>query len=127
MAAGNRLSYGRTYETPVDTVIATLPVGYDNGYRRDFSNRGVVLVRGQRAPVVGQVCMDQCLIDVGHIPDVAIGDEVILLGRQGSNEISIDEIARQIGTVPYEVVCMVGEHVPQVFVKNGAITSARTV
>lgn len=116
--AGTGLCYGLTYVTPTNTLIASLPVGYDDGYRRSLSNRGVVLVRGRRAPVVGRVCMDQCLIDVGHIPDVAVGDEVVLIGRQGQDEIPMEEMARKLGTITNEVVCMVGKRVPRVFVKD---------
>lgn len=123
--AGTGLSYGRTYVTPQDTVIATLPVGYEDGYSRALSNRGVVLVRGQRAPVVGRVCMDQCLIDVGHIPGVSIGDEVVLVGRQGTDEVSIYELARRLGTIPNEAVCLVGTRVPRLFLRGGRVIGVR--
>lgn len=123
--AGTSLSYGRTYVTPQETMIATLPVGYDDGYSRTLSNRGIVLVRGQRAPVVGRVCMDQCLIDVGHIPGASIGDEVVLMGRQGTAEVSIYELARRLGTIPNEVLCMVSRRVPRLFLRGGAVVSIR--
>ncbi|MBI4553848.1 MAG: alanine racemase [Candidatus Latescibacteria bacterium] len=123
--AGTGLSYGRTYVTPQDTVIATLPVGYEDGYSRALSNRGVVLVRGQRAPVVGRVCMDQCLIDVGHIPGVSIGDEVVLVGRQGTDEVSIYELARRLGTIPNEAVCLIGTRVPRLFLRGGRVVGVR--
>lgn len=93
--------------------IATLPVGYGDGYPRLLSNRGAVLVRGRRAPVVGRVCMDMILVDVTGVPGVAIGDEVVLLGRQGEEEIPADELARLTGTIPYEITCNVGKRVPR--------------
>ncbi|MCL6611054.1 MAG: alanine racemase [Peptococcaceae bacterium] len=113
---GFSVSYGCTYKTERPTVIATLPVGYADGYSRRLSNRGEVLVRGQRAPVVGRVCMDQCMIDVGNIPGVAPGDEVVLFGRQGDRVLPVEEVAGWIGTINYEVVCMVGTRVPRIYV-----------
>jgi alanine racemase len=95
--------------------IATLPVGYADGYNRMLSNRGEVLVRGRRAPVVGRVSMDLVTIDVTDIPDVALADEVILLGSQGGQAISAEEIAERIGTISYEVFCAVGARVPRVY------------
>lgn len=124
--AGTGLSYGLTYVTPTDTMIATLPVGYADGYSRALSNRGLVLVRGQRAPIVGRVCMDQCLVDVGHILDVSIGDDVVLIGRQGTEELSMDDLASRLGTIPNEVVCLMGQRVPRVFFKEGTVVSVHT-
>lgn len=113
--AGFSVSYGCTYVTERATVIATLPVGYADGYSRRLSSRGEVLVRGHRAPVVGRVCMDQCMLDVGDIPGVAPGDEVVLFGRQGDQILSVEEVADRIGTINYEVVCMVGARVPRIY------------
>ncbi|MFZ5647517.1 MAG: alanine racemase [Bacillota bacterium] len=113
--AGFSISYGCTYITPAPTVIATLPVGYADGYSRLLSSRGEVLVKGRRAPVVGRVCMDQCMIDVGNIEGVAPGDEVVLFGRQGEQLLPVEEVARWIGTINYEVVCMVSGRVPRVY------------
>ncbi len=113
--AGFPVSYGCTYVTQRPTVIATLPVGYADGYSRRLSSRGEVLVRGHRAPVVGRVCMDQCMVDVGDIPGVAPGDEVVLFGRQGDQVLSVEEVADWIGTINYEVVCMVGARVPRIY------------
>ena len=114
---GASIGYGRTFITEKESVIATLPVGYADGYNRLLSNKGEVLVRGKRAPVIGRVCMDMTMIDVTHIPEVKIGDEVVLYGKQGCAEISVDEIANNIGTIPYEVVSTVGKRVPREYLR----------
>ena len=111
---GTALSYGGTFVTRRESLIATLPVGYADGYRRALSNRAAVLVRGRRAPVVGTVCMDLCLADVTDVPGAAVGDEVLLLGRQGAEEITADELAGHAGTISYEIFCGVGPRVPRV-------------
>ncbi|MFZ5642992.1 MAG: alanine racemase [Bacillota bacterium] len=113
--AGFSVSYGCTYKTPEDTVIATLPVGYADGYSRRLSSRGEVLVRGKRVPVIGRVCMDQCMIDVGNLSEVFPGEEVVLFGRQGDALLPVEDIAVWIGTINYEVVCMVGSRVPRIY------------
>jgi alanine racemase len=112
---GRSISYGRTYITQRPTRIATLPIGYADGYARILSNRASVLVNGQRANVVGKVTMDQTMIDVGHIRGVAIGDEVTLIGRQGKDEMRTEEIARVCKTIPYEIVCSITNRVPRVY------------
>jgi alanine racemase len=114
VSAGTPVSYGSTYVTKKDTVIATLPVGYADGYARGLSNRGEVLIRGRRLPVVGRVCMDQCMVDVGSL-EVEVGDEVVLIGRQGDQEISVEEVADKLGTISYEVVCGIGKRVPRIY------------
>jgi len=116
--AGTPISYGRTHVTTSDTLVATLPIGYADGYSRLLSNRGQVLVGGVRAPVIGRVCMDMIMADVTHIPDARVGDEVILFGRQKEGEISIDEVAETIGTINYEITCMVGKRVPRVYINE---------
>jgi alanine racemase len=113
--AGTPLSYGGTYTTRRESLIATLPVGYADGYRRAFSNRASVLVRGRRAPVVGTVCMDLCLVDVTGIPGAAVGDEVVLLGSQGGERILADELASHADTISYEIFCGIGPRVPRVY------------
>lgn len=113
--AGRSISYGRTYITQRPTVIATLPIGYADGYGRILSNKAKVLVRGQRAPVVGKVTMDQTMVDVGHIEGVKLGDEVVLIGKQGENEIRCEELARLAGTIPYEIVCSITNRVPRIY------------
>jgi len=113
--AGRSISYGRTYITQKPTVIATLPIGYADGYGRILSNKAKVLVRGQRAPVVGKVTMDQTMIDVGNIEGVKLGDEVVLIGRQGDNDIRCEELARLAGTIPYEIICSITNRVPRIY------------
>ena len=111
--AGEGVSYGATFITPRPMRIATLPVGYADGFRRGPHNWGEVLVRGQRAPLLGRVAMDQCMVDVSHIPGVAQGDEVVLIGRQGADAITADEVAQRLGTISYEVVSELLARVPR--------------
>ena len=114
-AEGTYVSYGRTHRTSRATRLATVAVGYGDGYNRLLSNRGEVLIRGRRRPVVGRVCMDQIVVDVGPDDRVAVGDEVVLLGRQGNEQISIYEICEKLNTIPYEVTTWVAERVPRVY------------
>lgn len=121
---GTTVSYGRKYTTGRRSLVATIPVGYADGYSRLLSGKSRVLVNGQFAPVVGSICMDQCMIDITDIDgDVNIGDEVVLLGKQGNNEITAQELAGYMGTIPYEVVCIIGKRVPRVYLKNGKIVN----
>ncbi len=113
--AGRSISYGRTYITQKPTVIATLPIGYADGYGRILSNKAKVLIRGERAPVIGKVTMDQTMIDVGHIEGVTLGDEVVLIGKQGEGGIKCEELARLAGTIPYEIVCSISSRVPRIY------------
>ncbi len=114
--AGTTISYGATYVAEKEEVIATIPIGYADGYRRSLSNRGMVLIRGERAPVVGRICMDQMMVRVTHIPDVQVGDEVVLIGKQGNQEIDIDEVAGWLDTINYEIPCMIGKRVPRIYI-----------
>lgn len=114
--AGTPLSYGSTYRTKKATVIATLPVGYADGLPRALSNKGSVLIAGKRYPIVGRICMDLTLVDIGNT-NVKIGDEVVLIGKQGRQEISVDEIAAQADTINYEIVCGIGKRVPRIYKK----------
>ena len=113
--AGRSISYGRTYITQKPTKIATLPIGYADGYARNLSNKAEVLVRGRRAPVIGKVTMDQVMIDVGHIRGVRVGDEVVLLGKQGREEIRAEKLARLAETIAYEFVCGISNRVPRIY------------
>lgn len=117
--AGTALSYGGTFVTKRESLIATLPVGYADGYTRRLSNRVEVLVRGKRAPQVGTICMDMCLVDVSGIPEAAVGDEVVLLGGQGEENVRAEELARIAGTISYEIYCAVGKRVPRVYAGAG--------
>ena len=113
---GTGLSYDRSFTTTRDSVIATLPVGYADGYPCSASNTAQVLVHGTRAPVVGSICMDMTLVDVSHIPGVRVGDDVMLFGTQGDSTISAAELARWAGTISYDIVCGIRSRVPRRFV-----------
>jgi len=112
--AGSSISYGQTFVTKRDSLIATLPMGYADGYSRLLSNRGEVLVNGKRAPVAGRVCMDLTMIDVTDIEKIQPGDEVVLLGRQGDAEISADEMAAWTNTISYEILTSISNRVPRI-------------
>jgi len=114
---GESISYNRKYTTPAPTKIATLSLGYADGYRTSLRNLGEALIRRIRAPVVGTICMDKIMCDVGHIPDVEIGDEVVLIGKQGDDEITADEVAQKAGTISYEIFCGLGRRVERVYIK----------
>lgn len=120
VAAGASIGYGCTYVARAATRIATLPLGYADGYSRLLSNKAEVLVRGRRAPVAGRVCMDQLMVDVGQIPGVKPGDEAVLIGRQGDGEVTADELADHIGTISYEIVARIGERVPRLYIGEAA-------
>jgi alanine racemase len=115
IAAGEPVSYNATFRASRPTRIALLPVGYADGYNRLLSNLGEVLVCGHRAPIAGRVTMDQIMIDVTDIPDAAIGDEVVLLGQQGKERITADDLASHSGTIAYEVLCAIGQRVPRLW------------
>ena len=115
------VSYGCTYKTSKETVVATLPVGYADGYRRALSNKAEVLISGKRAPIIGTVTMDQCMVDVSHIKDVEVGDEVILCGCQGREQITMAEMAGWTDTINYEFSCLINRRVPRYYLKNGKL------
>jgi alanine racemase len=115
LSAGTTVSYGRNYKADKIITVATLPLGYADGYSRLLSNKAEVLIKGQRARIIGRVCMDQCMVDVTHIPELSVGDEVILFGTDGNDSIRVDELADILGTINYEIVCMVSSRVPRVY------------
>ena len=117
---GDTIGYGRTYMANEKRTIATIPAGYADGYNRLLSNKGCVLVNGKRAQLKGRICMDQCMADITGI-NAKQWDEVVLMGKQGNEEITADEIANEIGTISYEVLCMVSKRVPRVYIKNGKV------
>ncbi|MFH1854460.1 MAG: alanine racemase [Candidatus Omnitrophota bacterium] len=112
---GRSVSYGRTYVAAKDTRVAIIPVGYGDGYSRHLSNQADVLIKGNRCPVVGKICMDITIVDVGHLKNVRPGDEAVLIGTQGRGAIPVEEIAGLLNTIPYEVVCGIGRRVPRVY------------
>lgn len=115
MPKGRSISYGMTYVTQRPTKIATIPIGYGDGYSRHFSNKAEVLINGSRCPIVGRVCMDMCMIDVESVKNIKVGDDVILIGAQGNEIIRAEELSTLINTIPYEVLCNIGHRVPRVY------------
>lgn len=123
--AGVEVSYGGTYVTEKETRIATIPVGYADGYPRQLSSRGWVLIHGKKAHILGRVCMDQFMVDVSEIEDVKSGDEVILLGNSGDETITVETLAALSGRFPYEFICDVSKRVPRVYRKDGKQSNRR--
>lgn len=116
VSAGTPISYGRTFITARESLIATIPIGYADGYSRSLSNQGEVLIRSKRAPVVGRVCMDLTMVDVTHLKEVNEGDEVVIIGKQGNQTLSASEIASKTGTITYEVLTSIGSRIPRVYI-----------
>ncbi len=119
------VSYGATYQTNGWQKIATIPVGYGDGYPRSLSNKGYVLIHGKRAPICGRICMDQFMVDVTHIPEAREGDTVVLVGTDGKECISMEDIGELSGRFNYEFACDLGKRIPRVYVKNGRVTETR--
>jgi len=113
--AGFKVSYSMTHETSKPTTIASVPIGYADGFNRLLSNQGHMLVGGFRAPIVGRVCMDQTMLDVGHVPDVKLEDEVVIFGRQQDESITVDEVAASLNTINYEIVSSLTARIPKVY------------
>lgn len=118
---GKMISYGGTYVTKRRTKIATIPVGYGDGYPRSLSNKGYMLIHGKKAPIIGRVCMDQCMVDVTEIEDVKFGDEVVLVGRDGDEYLSVETLSRLSDRFNYEFVCLMGKRIPREYVRRGEI------
>lgn len=116
---GREISYGGTFVTTRPTMVATVPVGYADGYRRSLSGRFYVLIRGKRAPILGRVCMDQMMVDVTDIPGVKLEDPVVLVGRDGDETITMEQIAAAAGSFQYEFVCGISRRVPRLYVQDG--------
>ena len=119
LPAGREISYGGTYVTTRETVVATIPVGYADGYRRSLSGRFYVLIHGKKAPILGRVCMDQLMVDVTDIPDVKLDDTVTLVGRDGDEEITVEAIAAAADSFNYEFICGISRRVPRVYCRDG--------
>ena len=124
LPAGREISYGGTYVTKADTVVATIPVGYADGYRRNLSGKFHVLIRGQKAPILGRICMDQMMVDVTAIPGVTVGDKVTLVGTDGAETITMEEISARADSFNYEFVCGISRRVPRLYMSGGKIDHA---
>ncbi len=122
LAPGHGISYGATFVTERDTLVATIPVGYADGYRRSLSGKFYVLIRGQKAPILGRICMDQLMVDVTDIPGVVPGDKVVLIGSQGEQTITMEQIAEAAGSFNYEFVCGISRRVPRLYRRGGHTT-----
>lgn len=122
---GMSVSYGREFRAGRKTTIATIPIGYADGYTRLLFNKAKVIINGRFAPVVGRICMDQCMVDITDIDNVNVGDEVILLGEDNGLKFDADDIAELLGTINYEVTCMVGKRIPRVYIKNNKVIKVR--
>ncbi len=118
---GKMISYGGTYVTKRRTKIATIPVGYGDGYPRSLSNKGYMLIHGKKAPIIGRVCMDQCMVDVTEIEDVKFGDEVVLVGRDGDEYLSVETLSRLSDRFNYEFVCLMSKRIPREYIRRGEI------
>ena len=116
---GREISYGGTYRTTRETKVATIPVGYADGYRRNLSGKFHVLIRGQKAPILGRICMDQLMVDVTHIPEAAVGDTVTLIGKDGEETITVEQIAAAADSFNYEFVCSISRRVPRIYLQDG--------
>ena len=118
---GREIGYGGTYVTKRKTVVATVPVGYADGYRRSLSGKFYVLIRGQKAPILGRICMDQMMVDVTDIPGVTLNDKVVLVGRDGAEEITMEQIAAAADSFNYEFVCGISRRVPRFYYRQGQV------
>ena len=123
--AGQSVSYGGLFTAQKDTRVATIPVGYGDGYPRSLSGKGYVLIRGKKAPILGRVCMDQFMVDISEIPGVMEGDKVTLLGVDGTERITAEELGELSGRFNYEFVCDLGKRIPRVYRQHGEITEVR--
>ncbi|WP_346848020.1 alanine racemase [uncultured Clostridium sp.] len=119
------ISYGKTFKTNKKTIVATLPIGYGDGYPRALSENAKVIVNGKFASILGRICMDQCMIDVTDIENVKTGDEVIILGEEGDLKFNADDMAKALGTINYEILCRIKSRIPRVYIKNKEVFKVR--
>ncbi|MGG2015502.1 alanine racemase [Bacillus sp. S10(2024)] len=122
---GRGVSYGNTYVATGEEWVATIPIGYADGFSRQLSSKGYALINGMRVPIIGRVCMDQLMLDVTKVMPVHVGDEVVLYGKQGNEEIAIEEVADMLGTINYEVTCMLDRRIPRVYKENDKIVCVK--
>ncbi|MBU3133841.1 alanine racemase [Clostridium gasigenes] len=122
---GEYISYGREFKTERESIIATLPIGYADGYTRALYKKGKVIINGKSAPIVGRICMDQCMIDITDVGPVKVGDEVILIGEDQGIKFNADDIAKLLNTINYEVLCLIGKRIPRVYKKNKTTIKTR--
>lgn len=125
LEAGVEIGYGGTYITTKQTTVATIPVGYADGYSRALSNRGRVLIKGKSFPIIGRICMDQFMVDISELPEIKQGDEVTLVGRDGDEYISIEEVADMSYSFNYEFVCDIGKRIPRVYYRHGKVIETK--
>ena len=123
LEAGREISYGGTFVTTRPTMVATIPVGYADGYRRSLSGKFHVLIHGKEAPILGRVCMDQLMVDVTHIPETRLEDTVILIGKSGDAQITVEQLAAAADSFNYELVCGISRRVPRIYVSGGKIVN----
>lgn len=119
------ISYGRAFKTEKESKIATLPIGYADGYTRLLTGKAKVIINGKLAPVVGKICMDQCMVDVTELDDIKLGDEVILIGQSGDIKFNADDLAELVGTINYEILCMLQNRIPRMYKNNGIVSKIR--
>ena len=117
--SGESVSYGATFKAEKDMDIATISFGYADGYPRDLSNKGYVLIKGVKCNIIGRICMDQTIVDVSNVPNVNIGDTVVILGKSDGNSITVDELTKDSNTFSYEFICGINKRVPRLYYSNG--------
>jgi len=122
---GTFVGYGATYCTEEETTIGTIPIGYADGYSRLLSNKAEVIIGGKRVPVIGTICMDQCMINLRNVNNINVEDEVTIFGTDGMARVSIEEVASWMGTINYEMLCVIGKRVPRVYLMDGEIASVK--
>ena len=122
---GSPIGYGATFVTQKETKVATVSIGYGDGYPRALSNKGYALVRGKKAPIIGRICMDQFMMDVSDIPEIQQGDTVTLIGKDQNEQITVEELAELAGTFNYEFVCDLGKRIPRVYISGGKIVGTK--
>ena len=120
---GEPIGYGLTYVAKKDMKIATVTAGYADGFNRKLSNNGEVLIRGKRAPIVGRVCMDMTMVDISDIPEAALFDDVTIIGKDGTQCITAEEVAARCDTISYEILCGIGKRVNRLYIENGRLAN----